>query len=441
MDISGQWLLVLVFALGLLFGLLFRQISGRDSGIRRLEERIDVLQKQVEGWGHSGATQSQIEEARKDLNAVQNTLVQVDRSVQNLSHFAQETLHREAQERLEKALVNLGRLEQAIEGIEKAWRDRTQIEEGHYAKTVQALQSARETLEGIRTLVTEANSNLRDGQQVIKGDLEKVQRDLAVTQENLMRVLGQVEILPGLREAVDRLEEEMGRLTTSLLGRRSGQVGEALVDEVLRPVPEGWIERNARLGDGEVEFALKLPGGYLIPLDSKFVAPEVLRDFEQNRKDEKKRQELERYLNAQVQRRAQEVAGRYLKDARVPGFGIAAVPDSVYGLCRDAIRSVAERHAIVLVPYTLLVPFVLSLYLIAQRLKLTVRVEEITQYLGFLQATLKETKRYLENMAREVRAISNLREQALERVDRVLLKLTPYVEGDILLPEGESEVS
>lgn len=431
--------LVVAFALGLLLGFLFYRSIGRDSGTRRLEERIDELRRQMEEWSRYGATQSQVEEARKDLNAVQNTLAQVDRSVQSLSHFAQETLHREAQEQLEKALVNLGRLEQAIEGIEKAWRDRTQIEEGHYTRAMQELQGAKEVLEGVRILVTEASGNLRDGQKVIKEDLERVQRDLAVTRENLMRVLGQVEMLPGLREAVDRLEEEMGRLTTALLGRRSGQIGEALVDEILRPVPEGWIEKNARLGDGEVEFALKLPGGYLIPLDSKFVAPEILRDFEKNGKDEKKRQELERYLNTQVQRRAQEIAGRYLKDAKVPGFGIAAVPDAVYGLCRDAIRSVAERHAIVLVPYTLLVPFVLSLYLIAQRLKLTVRVEEITQYLGFLQATLKDTRRCLENMARGVKAISNLREQALERIDKVLLKLTPYMEGDIPLPEGESK--
>jgi DNA recombination protein RmuC len=220
-----------------------------------------------------------------------------------------------------------------------------------------------------------------------------------------------------------------------LLGRKSGVVGERLVEELLRPIPESWVERNVKVGDGEVEFAIKMPGNRFIPLDSKFVAPDLVAQLEGNSENEEKQKQLEKEVNRQMEQRLREVS-KYLKDERMLGFAIAAVPDSVYSICRSAIKKSAERN-IVVVPYTLLLPFVLSLYMMAQKLGIS-RIGDTEQAICTAKTALEEAKKELENMAKEVRAISNQREKALKSVEYAIRHISKLIEGETPIPE-ESE--
>jgi hypothetical protein len=63
-------------------------------------------------------------------------------------------------------------------------------------------------------------------------------------------------------------------INQKLGGTEKGRVGEEIVREQLNLlIAVGYVEQNVSLGKGKVEFAVKLPGDYYVPLDSKFVDP------------------------------------------------------------------------------------------------------------------------------------------------------------------------
>ena len=215
-------------------------------------------------------------------------------------------------------------------------------------------------------------------------------------------------------DQIARLEKEIGRISAILLGRQGGAAAERIVDELLSVFPEGWVEQKVHLGGGEVEFAVVLPGDYYVPLDSKFVGAEILakQDYEA---DQKKSQKIQEKIQEKIKEQAKKIV-EYLRDPKVPGFGIAAVPDSVYAMCRSAIREVAIKHQVVIVPYSLLVPFVLSLYLIAQRLGISVRSTDTSQLIGSARDALRRAREALENMEKEINTVKGQRDRALDEL-------------------------
>jgi uncharacterized membrane-anchored protein YhcB (DUF1043 family) len=272
--------------------------------------------------------------------------------------------------------------------------------------------------EGIQSLANFAQQTLHPE---VTHQLQDVQKNLAQSLADIRNVqegLSQVHILTSMEKALGHIEASIGELTTTLLGRRSGQVGERIVETSLIPLLGDWIEQDVRLGGGTVEFALKLPGGYLVPLDSKFVSPEITRLAHDTGSDERQQQQARQQINDLVKKRAQEIAN-YLVDERTVGFGIAAVPDAAYAACQRAIQTSAQRHQIVIVPYSLLLPYTLSLYLIAQRLGIT-QMTEKEKAIATAQTALQQAKTHLENMGKGITTVANLREKALKQVENAL---------------------
>jgi hypothetical protein len=83
---------------------------------------------------------------------------------------------------------------------------------------------------------------------------------------------------------------------------------------------------------GVVEFAVRLPGGKFVPIDSKWPAAGLL-DRLANETDPARRDAIVRELERTVSAKAEEVA-RYLDPERTLLLGVAALPDAVYQLCR-----------------------------------------------------------------------------------------------------------
>ncbi len=301
----------------------------------------------------------------------------------------------------QKTTATQEQIEHIREGLNKTHESILRVSEG-----IQSLLFAQQTLH------PEITHQLQDIQKNLAQSLADIR--------NVQEGLSQVRILTSLEKAVERIEASVGELAITMLGRRSGQVGERIVEKLLSPLPDEWMERDARLGNGRVEFALKLPGGYLVPLDSKFVSPEITRSLAHDTEsgERQQHQALQQKINDLVKRRAQEIAN-YLVDERAMGFGIAAVPDAAYEACRSAIQTAAQRHQIVIVPYSLLLPYTMSLYLMAQRLGIT-QIGEKERAISTAQTALQEAKRLLENMQQEVTSVANLREKALKQVERAL---------------------
>jgi len=255
----------------------------------------------------------------------------------------------------------------------------------------------------------------------LQGNAER----LGALHATLEAVNRQVERLAAVERSVQEVEEGVGKLVSTLLGRGGGQLGERWMEGHLGWLPEGWVRQRVRMGSGEVEFALVLPGGLLVPLDSKLVAPELVSAWEAA--DAETRREVERRLVRSVRERAQEIAQRYLVDPSCAGFGVAAVPDPVYALCRSALRDLVSDR-VLLVPYTLLAPFAASLYLLGQRMGLG-RLGREERVLGTVRDAVRAAVQELERMGQEVATVSNQRMRALEHLRRASLALEPEVGG------------
>ncbi len=157
----------------------------------------------------------------------------------------------------------------------------------------------------------------------------------------------------------DRAFHSLQRLTSVMLGsKRAGETGERLVQEALGNLPQQWLIPNHRVNGKSVEFAVRLPDGHILPIDSKVVAREELASLDQA--DDDRRRSLERTIREKVGAKAAEV--RQYLDERSVGFGIAAVPDAAYSVCGPILSRTYHEQQVLLVPYSLLLPFVLMVY-------------------------------------------------------------------------------
>jgi DNA anti-recombination protein RmuC len=381
---------------GFVLGIIISAWMRKTSGVERLAEMVTHLQQRLDEWQKTTATQQQVEKVQSDLSGAQQTWAQIDRSLLSLADFTQKNL--------QIALNGLSRVQQALQD---AHQSLAASGEQRHQQLMSTLQMASNMLASSETLLGEVK-------------------------ENVQRINKQVEILTVLQQTAERVEENINKVVAILTGRRSGQAGEQVVSELLNAVPDDWLERKIKLGSGEVEFAIKMPGGYLIPLDSKFVSPELITQSESDGGEQ-----MRRRVRDEVRRRAQEVA-KYLTDQRVLGFGIAAVPDSVYDLCRDAVKAAAQSHRIVVVPYSLLLPFVLSLYLMAQHLGIS-RLRKTDQAIGTAFTALEQARSALEKMTKEINSVSNLQQTALKQVIEAINSLRGLTHGEIALPDTATQ--
>jgi DNA recombination protein RmuC len=384
------------FVLGIIIGAWMR----KTSGVERLAEMVTHLQQRLDEWQKTTATQQQVEKVQSDLSGAQQTWAQIDRSLLSLADFTQKNLQ-----------IALNGLSQVQQALQDAHQSLAASGEQRHQQLMSNLQMASNMLASSETLLGEV---------------------LAVAKENVQRINEQVGILTVLQQTAERVEENINKVVAILTGRRSGQAGEQVVSELLSAVPDDWLERKIKLGSGEVEFAIKMPGGYLIPLDSKFVAPELIAQLESDG-----REQILKKVRDNLQDRAKGVA-KYLTDHRVLGFGIAAVPDSVYDLCRDAVKAAAQSHRIVVVPYSLLLPFVLSLYLMAQRLGIS-QLGKTDQAIGTAFTALEQARSALEKITKEIKDVSNLQQTALKQVIEAINSLRGLTHGEIALPDTATQ--
>jgi DNA anti-recombination protein RmuC len=395
-----SWEMTFGLAVGGFFGFVLGIIIGawmrKTSGVERLAEMVTHLQQRLDEWQKTTATQQQVEKVQSDLSGAQQTWAQIDRSLLSLADFTQKNLQ-----------IALNGLSQVQQALQDAHQSLAASGEQRHQQLMSTLQMASNMLASSETLLGEVK-------------------------ENVQRINKQVEILTVLQQTAERVEENINKVVAILTGRRSGQAGEQVVSELLNAVPDDWLERKIKLGSGEVEFAIKMPGGYLIPLDSKFVSPELITQSESDGGEQ-----MRRRVRDEVRRRAQEVA-KYLTDQRVLGFGIAAVPDSVYDLCRDAVKAAAQSHRIVVVPYSLLLPFVLSLYLMAQHLGIS-RLRKTDQAIGTAFTALEQARSALEKMTKEINSVSNLQQTALKQVIEAINSLRGLTHGEIALPDTATQ--
>jgi DNA recombination protein RmuC len=124
------------------------------------------------------------------------------------------------------------------------------------------------------------------------------------------------------------------------------------------------LTSDVRVNGKVVEFALVLPDGRRLPIDSKWTALAELEALEAA-EDPIRRDECARAVERAVVARTKEVA-QYLDPSVTAPIAIAAVPDAVYGALKRA-HADAFAHGVVVVPYGSALPIVLFLYELVRR--------------------------------------------------------------------------
>ena len=210
-------------------------------------------------------------------------------------------------------------------------------------------------------------------------------------------------VVEGLRSAVSArqpIEEEarasLKRLESVIAGSSSrGAAGERILEEALRHLPPEMLQRNVWVGGKVVELALRLPGGRLLPMDSKWVSTPALEQLAEPGLDANRRAQLMGIVEREVERRVKEVS-QYIDPATTTPFALAVIPDAAYDVCRSAIVSAHHRHVMV-VGYAMALPYLLTLYQLHLQFARSVDMEKLQTALIDIERQVDVLEGILEN--------------------------------------------
>src|SRR5437016_372998 len=210
-------------------------------------------------------------------------------------------------------------------------------------------------------------------------------------------------VVEGLRSALaarQPIEEDarasLKRLENVIAGSSSrGAAGENILEEALRHLPPEMLQRNVWVGGKVVELALRLPGGKLLPMDSKWVSSVALEQLADTSLDASRRAQLTATVEREVERRVREVS-QYIDPATTSPFALAVIPDAAYDVCRSAIVSAHKRHVMV-VGYAMALPYLLTLYQLHMQFARTVDMEKLQSALIDIERQVDVLEGILEN--------------------------------------------
>jgi DNA recombination protein RmuC len=210
-------------------------------------------------------------------------------------------------------------------------------------------------------------------------------------------------VLEGLRSAVSArqpIEEEarasLRRLESIIAGSSSrGAAGERILEEALRHLPPEMLQRNVWVCGKVVELALRLPGGKLLPMDSKWVSSPALEQLVETGLDANRRAQLLATVEREVERRVREVS-QYIDPATTTPFALAVIPDAAYDVCRSAIVTAHHRHVMV-VGYAMALPYLLTLYQLHLQFARTVDMDKLQSALIDIERQVDVLEGILEN--------------------------------------------
>jgi DNA recombination protein RmuC len=241
--------------------------------------------------------------------------------------------------------------------------------------------------------VAELKARIQSGGQTQETQSAEIRNRLAQAQS----------AMEGLRSALSArqpIEEEarasLKRLESIIAGSSSrGAAGERILEEALRHLPPEMLQRNVWVGGKVVELALRLPGGKLLPMDSKWVSSPALEQLAEPGLDANRRAQLTAQVEREVERRVREVS-QYIDPTTTSPFALAVIPDAAYDVCRSAIVTAHHRHVMV-VGYAMALPYLLTLYQLHLQFARTVDMEKLQSALIDIERQVDVLEGILEN--------------------------------------------
>jgi DNA recombination protein RmuC len=218
--------------------------------------------------------------------------------------------------------------------------------------------------------------------------------------------------LQARQQVEDDARRSLHRLEAVIAGSSTrGRAGENILEEAFQHLPAQMLQRNVWVAGKVVEFGLRLPGGKLLPIDSKWTSSAALEELAAPDLEPARRSQLAAQVEKEVERRIREVS-QYIDPATTAPFALAAVPDAAYSVCRSAFAE-AHRRNVIILGFSMALPYLLALYQLHLQFGRTVDTEN-------LQARLMD-------IDRQVDALEGLLENRLQKA--VVMLQNAYGEG------------
>jgi DNA recombination protein RmuC len=210
------------------------------------------------------------------------------------------------------------------------------------------------------------------------------------------------------QQSEDEARQSLRRLEAVIAGSPSrGAAGENILEETFRHLPPDMVQRNVWVKGKVVEFGLRLPGGKLLPIDSKWTSSAALEELALAETAPGRRVQLTTAVEREVEKRIREVC-QYIDPATTSPFALAAVPDAAYAVCRAAFGEAHRRH-VMIVAYSMTLPYLLLVYQLHLQFSRSVDMENLQAYLMQVDRQLDELDASLENkLQRAVTMLGNV---------------------------------
>ena len=273
-----------------------------------------------------------------------------------------------------------------------------------------AVGRLQETLDRVARAQDELRLETQRGREDALVGLAGATQDLQGRIAQAQRALAEVKALEQARGSqLDRATDSLRRLELVVAGSATrGAAGENVLARAFSQLPPDLLETNAGFGGRVVEYALRLPGGRLLPIDSKWTGVAEVERLETT-DDADERRRLREKVAREVRLRAREMA-KYLDPERTLALAVLAVPDAVHA---ETLEAHAEgwREGVLVVPYSLALPFVLTLYRLTTRFACAAGAEEVAALLARFPELLQRMEEEVEGrLSRAVVQAANARD-------------------------------
>ena len=293
------------------------------------------------------------------------------------------------------------------------------------------LQRSLQQVQGEIVRLARQQDDLR--QDVTRGreasvlQLADTAREIQAQLGNAHRALAEVKALEqGRAQKLDQAADSLRRLEAVVAGSSTrGAAGENILARALTQLPPDLLELNVAFGNKIVEYALRLPGGKYLPIDSKWTSVGVLERLDAVDQPQERKRLVDQVVR-DVRGRIKEMT-KYLDPERTLSLGLLAVPDAVYTAAPEA-HADGYREGVLVVPYSLALPYVLALYRLTLRFGCAVDTDQLADRLRALNECVRKLDEEVEGrLSRGIVQLENSREalrdhlgEARRSTDRLL---------------------
>jgi len=213
--------------------------------------------------------------------------------------------------------------------------------------------------------------------------------------------------LAARQQVDDEARQSLRKLEAVIAGSSTrGVAGENILEEALRHLPPEMLARNHHVRGKVVEFALRMPGGKVMPIDSKWPSSSALAELGDPGCPPERQTVLAQQAEREVEKRVREVA-QYIDPNTTTPWALASVPDAAYMVCRHAFAE-AHRQHVIIVGYSMTMPYLLALYQMHLQFGRTVDLDNLQAALMDIDRQLGSLEDVLENrLQRAVTMLTN----------------------------------